>query len=69
MRREGFCLAPGRFIWSNPLRLWPMMKVLSMSETCVTDMLAARCSAVQVKAQYGIDDHPNCQDEPCLPAR
>ncbi len=62
MRREGFRVAPGRFLWSNPPRYRPMMKVLSMSPTCVTDTLAARCSAVLFEAHYGIDDHPNCQD-------
>ena len=62
MRREGFRMTPGRFIWSNPPRFRPMMKVLSISKTCVTDLLAARCSAVQMEAHYGLDDHPNCQD-------
>ena len=62
MRREGFRLGPGRFIWSNPPRYRPMMKVLDISKTCSTDLLAARCSAVQMEAHYGIDDHPNCQD-------
>jgi len=62
MRREGFRLAAGRVIWSNPPRYRPMMKVLKISPTCVTDMLAARCSAVQMEVHYGLDDHPNCQD-------
>jgi uncharacterized protein YcgI (DUF1989 family) len=62
MRREGFRLQPNRFIWSNPPRFRPMMKVLKISTTCITDMLAARCSAVQMEVHYGLDDHPNCQD-------
>jgi uncharacterized protein len=62
MRRESFWVAPGRFIWSNPPRYRPMMKILAMSPTCATDTLAARCSAVLFEAHYGIDDHPNCQD-------
>jgi uncharacterized protein len=62
MRRESFRVAPGRFIWSNPPRYRPMMKILSMPPTCVTDTLAARCSAAVFEAHYGIDDHPNCQD-------
>jgi len=62
MRRESFRVAPGRFIWSNPPRYRPMMKILAMSPTCVTDTLAARCSAVLFEVHYGIDDHPNCQD-------
>lgn len=62
MRREGFRMTPGRFIWSAPPRFRPLMKVLSISKNCVTDLLAARCSAVQMEAHYGLDDHPNCQD-------
>jgi hypothetical protein len=62
MRREGFRVAEGRMIWSNPPRYRPMMKILRMPATCVTDLQAARCSAVLFEAHYGIDDHPNCQD-------
>ena len=36
MRRESFRIAPDRFIWSNPPRYRPMMKILAMSPTCVT---------------------------------
>jgi uncharacterized protein YcgI (DUF1989 family) len=62
MRREGFRMTRGRYIWSNPPRFRPMMKVLDISKDCMTDILAARCSAVQMEAHYGIADHPNCQD-------
>jgi uncharacterized protein YcgI (DUF1989 family) len=62
MRREGFRTAQGRLIWSNPPRYRPMMKILRMSPTCVTDLLGARCSAVPFEAHYGIEDQPNCQD-------
>lgn len=62
MRREAFHPGEGRFIWSNPPRYRPMMKILAMPKTCVADALAARCSAVLFESHYGIADHPNCQD-------
>jgi uncharacterized protein YcgI (DUF1989 family) len=62
MRREGFRTQEGRFLWSNPPRFHPLMKIVHMPVTCVTDLLGARCSAVIFEAAYGIDDHPNCQD-------
>jgi uncharacterized protein YcgI (DUF1989 family) len=62
MRREGFRTAQGRLIWSNPPRYRPMMKILRISPTCVTDLLGARCSAVPFEAHYAIQDQPNCQD-------
>jgi uncharacterized protein len=62
MRREDFHPKDGQFIWSIPPRYRPMMKILSMSKTCIADALAARCSAVIFESHYGIDDHPNCQD-------
>jgi len=62
MRREGFRAASGRFIWSNPPRYRPMIKILHIPPTCATDLLAARCSAVPFEVHYGITDQPNCQD-------
>jgi uncharacterized protein YcgI (DUF1989 family) len=62
MRREAFHPKAGQFIWSNPPRYRPMMKIIGMPSTCVADTLAARCSAVLFEAHYGLDNHPNCQD-------
>ncbi len=62
MRREGFRTQAGRFVWSNPPRYRPMMQILSMSPSCVTDLLGARCSAVPFEAHFGLTDQPNCQD-------
>ena len=62
MRREAFHPGAGAFIWSNPPRYRPMMKILNMPSTCVADTLAARCSATIFESHYGIADHPNCQD-------
>lgn len=62
MRRESFHPTPGQMIWSNPPRFRPMMKFAHMSPACVADTLSARCSGVIFEDQYGIDEHPNCQD-------
>ena len=62
MRREGFRTQQGRILWSNTPRYYPLMLILHMSETCVTDLLGAQCNAVVFEDQYGLDDHPNCQD-------
>lgn len=62
LRREGFRTAEGGIIWSNPPRYRPMMKIVHMPPSCVTDLQGARCSAVLFEVHYGIDDHPNCQD-------
>ena len=62
MRREDFRVGAGRFLWSNPPRFRPMMKVLALSQGCAVDTLAPRCSAAAAEARFGLDDHPNCQD-------
>jgi uncharacterized protein len=62
MRREGFRTAEGRILWSNPPRYRPMMEILQMPATCLTDLLSARCSATLFEDCYGLQDHPNCQD-------
>ena len=62
MRREAFHPQAGQFIWSNPPRYRPMMKILTMPKSCVANSLAARCSAVLFESHFGLDDHPNCQD-------
>ncbi len=62
MRREGFRTRAGRFIWSNPPRYRPMMKIVSLPATCSTDLLEAQCSAVPFEQQYGLAEQPNCHD-------
>jgi uncharacterized protein YcgI (DUF1989 family) len=62
MRREGFRTEVGRFIWSAPPRFRPMMKIVDMSPSCITDLQGARCCGVQFEDQYGLNDQPNCQD-------
>ena len=63
MRRSGFRAKKGDAVWSNPPRFYPMMAVLEMPETCITDLLAARCHAAQFERERGFTNtHTNCQD-------
>jgi uncharacterized protein YcgI (DUF1989 family) len=62
MRRQGFRLKQGHFVVSNPPRYRPMMFILSMPDTCVPDLLGARCDATGGEREYGFVDRPNCQD-------
>jgi hypothetical protein len=52
----------GDFLWSNPPRNNPMMAILEMPDTCLTDTLHARCNAFLFEDYYGFDLHTNCQD-------
>ena len=63
MRREAFHPIAGQFIWSNPPRYRPMMKILfdaaDLRRRFARGALLRRPSS---KATSGIDDHPTCQD-------
>ena len=58
----GFRPKKDTFIMTNPPRSRRMFYVLEMPETCVTDLLAARCTSTQFEANLGYDIHTNCQD-------
>ncbi len=63
MRRTGFRAHRGSIIWSNPPRYNPMMVILEKPDTCVTDLLGARCHATQFEKERGYPGtHTNCQD-------
>lgn len=62
MRRSGFRTERGDYIISNPPRSGLMMLILELPETCVTDLLALRCSADYFEATWGFNIHTNCQD-------
>ena len=62
IRRQGLRFVEGHIIWSAPPRLSPMMYGLKIPETCVTDVLAARCSAQMFELLFGIEKHTNCTD-------
>lgn len=61
-RMHSFRPKKGDFLWSNPPRNRPMMAILEMPATCVTDTLHARCNAFIFEDYYGFDLHTNCQD-------
>jgi uncharacterized protein YcgI (DUF1989 family) len=60
-RLQGFRLRKGNVLMSIPNRYNPMMAILEMPETCVTDLLGARCWAQLFEMTYGFDTHTNCQ--------
>lgn len=60
MRRKGFRAKEGDVVISN--RNQPLLAIVHMSDTCVSDMLGARCFAVGGEAEYGLLDRTNCQD-------
>ena len=62
MRREAFHAHLGRMIWSNSPRYRPMMKIINMPDTCTCDLLVGGCWHGQIGRQFGLSDHPNCQD-------
>jgi uncharacterized protein YcgI (DUF1989 family) len=63
MRRTGFRAHRGSIIWSKPPRYNPMMVILEKPDTCVTDLLGARCHAAQFEKERGYPGtHTNCQD-------
>ncbi len=62
--RFGFRPKKGDVILSNPNRLNPMMAIIEMPESCVTDLLGPRCCSAYYekgKAGYGFVRHTNCQ--------
>jgi uncharacterized protein len=58
----GFRAKTGDLIFSNPPRMRPLLGILYMSPTCVTDLLGRMCNAVLFEAGYGFALHTNCQD-------
>jgi uncharacterized protein YcgI (DUF1989 family) len=62
MRVQGFRPKQGHIAVSAPPRYRPMLAVLRMSDTCVTDLLGARCDATAGEREYGLVPRTNCQD-------
>jgi hypothetical protein len=62
MRVQGFRVRQGHLVVSAPPRYRPMLAILHMAETCVTDLLGARCDATAGEREYGLVDRTNCQD-------
>lgn len=62
MRLQGFRVSQGHIAVSAPPRYRPMLAITHMAETCVTDLLGARCDATGGEREYGIVPRTNCQD-------
>ena len=62
MRVQGFRPKQGHIVVSAPPRYRPMLAIHHMSETCVTDLLGARCDATAGEREYGLVPRTNCQD-------
>jgi uncharacterized protein len=62
MRQQGIRPRQGHLVASAPPRSRPMMAIVHMAETCVTDLVGARCDATLGEREYGIVDRTNCQD-------
>jgi uncharacterized protein YcgI (DUF1989 family) len=62
MRLQGFRVAQGHVAVSAPPRYRPMLAITHMAQTCVTDLLGARCDATAGEREYGLIPRTNCQD-------
>ncbi|MGD9922899.1 MAG: DUF1989 domain-containing protein [Pseudorhodoplanes sp.] len=62
MRAQGFRVKQGHLVLSAAPHCRPMMLISSMSETCVTDLLAARCDATMGEREFNLVPRTNCQD-------
>jgi len=57
----GFRKVKGDLVMSRHPWARPMLAILEMPESCVTDVIAPGCSSSLFKRRTGIDDHTNCQ--------
>ena len=62
MRAQGFRVKEGHLLLSAAPHCRPMMSIARMPETCVTDLLAARCDATMGEREFGLVPRTNCQD-------
>jgi uncharacterized protein YcgI (DUF1989 family) len=62
MRKQGLRIHAGDYVFSAPPRSNIMMSIESAAESCVTDLIGARCCADMFEATWGLDFHTNCQD-------
>jgi uncharacterized protein YcgI (DUF1989 family) len=62
MRLQGFRVREGHIVVSAPPRYRPMLAITHMAETCVTDLLGARCDATAGEREFGLTRRTNCQD-------
>lgn len=58
----GFRRVKGDVIMTRHPKNRPMLAILQMPVTCVTDVIAPGCSASLFERRTGLKDHTNCQD-------
>jgi len=59
---SGFRKVKGDVVMTRHPENRPMLAILEMSDSCVTDVIAPGCSAPLFKRRAGMVDHTNCQD-------
>jgi uncharacterized protein len=62
MRVQGIRVREGHIAVSAPPRYRPMLAIIHMPETCITDLIGARCDATAGEREYGLLKRTNCQD-------
>ena len=62
MRAQGFRVSEGHLVVSASPHFRPMLSIAHMNETCVSDLLGARCDATMGEREYDLVPRTNCQD-------
>lgn len=62
MRKQGLRIGQGDYVFSAPPRSNIMMSIERAADSCVTDLIGARCCADLFEASWGLAFHTNCQD-------
>jgi uncharacterized protein YcgI (DUF1989 family) len=57
----GFRKVKGDVVMTRHPQNRPMLAILEMPRSCITDVIAPGCSATLFKRRTGIEDHTNCQ--------
>lgn len=60
--RQPTRVRPGDLIWTGAPRGRPILAITSIPETCDVFLRGHRCNAVFFEREWGLPDHPNCQD-------
>jgi uncharacterized protein YcgI (DUF1989 family) len=61
-RMRGVDTGEGTLVWTGSPRGRPMYAILRMPPTCDQYYGGHRCNGLMYESEYGLPDHPNCQD-------
>lgn len=61
-RMRGVDTGEGTIVWTGASRARPMYAILAMAETCDQYYGGHRCNALMYEMEWGLVEHPNCQD-------